>query len=149
MAYVARFLVALLMGGAGAFLAWATRKAMARRRVWLDDGVVVEGEIVGFKEQHRAGTKAGRVPVAPIVSYRATGPEAEVRRFTSAEASFPNTFVLAQRVRVRYLPHDPRSAELDAVARGWWPILALGTLSAACLVVALIPIVVTVLEARR
>ena len=149
MAYVARFLFALVLGGVAAFLGWATRKAMARRRLWLDDGVVVDGEIVGFKEQPRIGTVAGRAPVAPIVSYRTTGLDPEVRRFTSASATFPNPFVLAQRVSVRYLANDPGSAELDAAVRSWWPILVLGTLAAACAVVALIPIVVTVLEGRR
>ena len=149
MTYVGRCLFALLFGFVAAFLAWATRKAIARRRLWLDDGVLVEGEVVGFKEKPRASTKAGRVPFAPIVSYRTTGPDSEPRRFTSTDASIPNPYVVGQRVSVRYRVKDPRSAELDAVARSWRFILAVGTLALACLVVALIPIVATVLEARR
>jgi hypothetical protein len=141
MADIARFLFALLFGGLAVFLGWATRKALARRRLWLDHGVLVDGEIVDFEEQFRVGTKAGRVPVAPVVSYRTTGPDPEVRRFTSAEATFPNPFVLAQRVSVRYMANEPGSAELDVVVRGWWSILMVGTLAAVCLVVALIPLI--------
>jgi uncharacterized protein YbjT (DUF2867 family) len=97
MTYVGRFLFAFLFGSVAAFLAWATRKAIARRRLWLDDGVLVEGEIVGFKEKPRASTKAGRVPVAPVVSYRTTGPDSEPSRFTSADASIPNPYVVVRR----------------------------------------------------
>jgi Protein of unknown function (DUF3592) len=146
MADIARFLFALLFGAIAAFLGWATRKAVARRRLWLDNGVLVDGEIVGFEERRRIGTKSDRIPVAPVVSYRTTGSNADVRRFTSAEATYPNPFVLAQRVSVRYMANDPGSAELDAVVRGWWSILVVGTLAAVCLIVALIPIIVTVLE---
>ena len=149
MSDVARFLFALLFGGIAAFLGWAARKAVARRRLWLDHGVLVDGEIVDFEERRRVGTKSDRIPVAPVVSYRTREPDAEVRRFTSAEATFPNPFALAQRVSVRYMANDPGSAELDTVVRGWWAILVVGTLAAVCLVVALIPIIATVLEARR
>jgi hypothetical protein len=149
MAYVARLVFALVFGSLAAFLMWATRKAAARRRLWLNDGVLVDGEIVGFKERPRASTRAGRIPVAPVVSYRTAGPDSELKRFTSAEASFPNPFALGQRVPVRYMAGDARAAELDSAVRGWTFILAIGTLAAACLVVALIPLVVTVMELRH
>ena len=148
MVYVAGVLFALLFGGIAAFLGWTARKAVARRRLWLDQGILVDGEIVDFEEQYRIGTKSGRVPVAPVVSYRTTGSGSEVKRFTSAEATFPNPFVLAQRVSVRYMANDPRLAELDAVVRGWWSIVVVGALAAVCLVLALIPVIAAVLQAR-
>ena len=148
MAYVTRLLFALFFGCLTAFLGWATRKAVARRRLWLDHGVLVEGEIVGFEERRPLRTTSGRVPVAPVVSYRTTASDPEVRRFASTQATFPNPFVLAQRVSVRYMANEPGSAELDAVARGWWAILMVGTLAAVCLVVAMILVIATVLEAR-
>jgi hypothetical protein len=148
MADVARLLFALVFGCIAAFLGWATRKAVARRRLWLDHGVLVDGEIVGFEEQRRLRTTAGRVPVAPVVSYRTTASDPEVRRFTSTEATFPNPFVLAQKVSVRYMANEAGSAELDTVARGWWAILMVGPLAAVCLVVALILVIATLLEAR-
>ena len=148
MAILARLLFALFFGAAAAFLMWATRQAITRRGLWMTNGVVVNGEVVGFKEEPRAATRAGRVPVAPIIAYR-TGAGVEPRRFTSAEAHFPNPFVLGQQVRVRYMTDEGRPAELDEVARSWRFILAVGALATACLIVALIPLVVIAMELRQ
>ena len=83
------------------------------------------------------------------MSFRAAGAEGEARRFTSADASWPNPFVLGQKVRVRYLAGDPRSVELDAVALSRRFILATAVLSLACLAAALVPILVLVLGLQR
>ncbi len=149
MAYVGRLFFVSLFASAGAFLVWATRKAIQHRQLWLDDGLVVDGEVVGFEERYRPGTTTGRAPVAPTVSFRAQGSDGEIRRFTSRQANWPNPFVLGQQVRVRYLAGDPRTVELDSVARSWWFIVAIGVLALACLACALVPIVVTVVELRR
>jgi hypothetical protein len=149
MAYLGRLFFVALFASAGAFLVWATRKAIQHRRLWLDDGLVVDGEVVGFVERYRIGTTSGRTPVAPTVSFRAPGSDGEIRRFTSREANYPNPFVLGQQVRVRYLARDPREVELDSVTRSWLFIVAIGVLALACLACALVPIVVTVLELRR
>ena len=149
MVFVARLLFAMFFGSVAAFLIWATRKAITRRRLWLSAGILVDGEIVGWKKESRAATRPWRIPLAPIISYRTAGLDAEQRRFTSREANFPNPFVLGQRVRVRYMTDDDHSAELDDVVRSWRFILAIAVLATACLVVALIPLVVTAMEFRQ
>jgi hypothetical protein len=149
MVYLGRLVFMLVFASAGVFLSWATKKAMARRRAWLVDGVVVEGEVVGFKEYPRARRSSGRIPVAPVVTFREAGGGGETRRFTSAEASWPNPFVVGQPVRVRYRPGDPRSVELEDVVRSWRLILAVGTLALACLLASVVPLAVTVSEWLR
>lgn len=149
MANVGRLLFASFFASVGAFLAWATWKAIQHRRLWLDDGLVVDGEVVGFEERYRVGTTSGRAPVAPTVSFRAQGSDGEIRRFTSSQASWPNPFVLGQQVRVRYLARDPHTVELDSVTRSWLFIVTIGVLALACLACALVLIAITVVELRR
>jgi hypothetical protein len=144
MAFLGRFVFSLVFGAAGMFLLWATQRAIQRRRRWLLDGVVVDGEVVDLKKRSRAASRAGRSPLAPVIEYRS--PLGEVRRFTSREAAVPSPFVVGQRVRVRYIAGDPGEAELGAVVEGWTFFAATATLALACLAAASVPIIVTARE---
>lgn len=148
MTYLGRFLISVVLGAAGIFLLWATRKAIQRRQHWLSAGAVIDGEVVALKERSRAANRvAGRIPLAPVVEYRMPSDPGKVKRFTSYEAAVPSPYVVGQRVQVRYIAGDPREAELNAVVEGWTFIVATATLALACLAVALVPIIVTVREA--
>jgi len=145
MTYVGRFIFSVLFGAPGIFLLWATWQAIQQRQRWLSLGVVIEGEIVALKERTRAkSTVAGRIPLAPVVAYRAPAGNGEMKRFTSQEAESPSPYAIGQRVQVRYIAGDPREAELNAVVEGWTMIAAVATLALACLAAASVPIIITI-----
>jgi hypothetical protein len=145
--YAGRALFSLVLAAAGAFFAWATGKARQRRRRWLTDGVVIEGEVTNFKERSAPGAAGSTTMLAPVVSFRRA--DGQMGHFTSSEAARVSPYSLGQKVPVRYLASDPRQVELDVVARGYWAILAIGALAAACFLGALIPVLVTVIEWSR
>lgn len=149
MIYLGRFLFSVLFGAPGIFLLSATWQAIKQRQRWLSLGVIIEGEIVALKERTRAkSTVAGRIPLAPVVAYRAPAGTGEMKRFTSQEAASPSPYAIGQRVQVRYIAGDPREAELNVVVEGWSMIAAIATLALACLGAALVPIIITVREFR-
>jgi len=144
MTYVGRLIFSILFGAPGVFLLWATWQAILQRQRWLSLGVIVDGKIVALKERARAKSGvAGRIPLAPVVEYRAPAGTGEVKRFTSQEATSPSPYAVGQRVDVRYIPGDPREAELNAVVEGWTMIAAVAALAFACLGAASVPIIIT------
>jgi len=149
MTYVGRLIFSILFGAPGTFLLWATWRAIQVRQRWLSLGVVIEGEIVALKERTRAkSTVAGRIPLAPVVAYRAPAGTGEMKRFTSQEAASPSPYAVGQRVQVLYLAGDSPEAELTAVVKGWTMIAAIAALALACLAAAVVPIIITVREFR-
>jgi Protein of unknown function (DUF3592) len=112
MALIALGMTSLLgLFAAGLFLVREGVRAFADRRRWIEDGVLVEGQVVGFEPRPQT---EGPDEVAPIVSYRDNSGHAE--QFTSAREEWPNVHTVGQNVPVRYLASDPKKVELDSVA---------------------------------
>ncbi len=134
--------VSLVFGGAGIYMLWLTVLLARRRLQWRRDGVVVDGEIVGLKERRPRGQWNEDQPTfAPVVGFRREN--GELSRFTSSESSSRSPYRVGQKVRVRYLPSDPKSVDLDGVTRSWMPLVVVMTLAAMCLVGATLPFVLT------
>jgi hypothetical protein len=100
-------------------------------------GVVVDGRIVGFKTKTSTSTNLGGPLFAPVVEFITH--DGQPVRVASSTYNRPNPYSIGQTVRVRYVPGDARSAELDAEARGWWVIVVVGVLLLTALVVASLP----------
>jgi hypothetical protein len=122
-------LFAVVLLAAGGFLSWAFQRSLARRKRWLREGVVVTGRVVALDED-RFKDEAGEARSNPVPVVTFTAPGGVVRTFTSSTAH--EAYTVGQEVVVRYLPSDPKSAELDSVARGRLVPIALLVLAAMC-----------------
>ncbi len=133
-----RVLFGLLFAAAGLWMARLSLLAIARRREWKRDGVVVEGRVTGFEQRADLDPSDLRPLFAPIVSFiRSDG---ESGHFTASTATRPNPYVVGQKVAVRYLRSSPLEADLDSATAGSLAIFALVTLAIVFLGVALLPI---------
>ena len=112
---------------------------LRRRREWLRDGVVVEGEVVAIKERKSTSAKTPRPTFASVVSFR--GDDGAPRRFTSSEWERPSRYEAGQRVMVRYLRDDAKAVDIDGVTRAVWPLLSLLLLATICVTVSILPFV--------
>jgi hypothetical protein len=123
-------LFAAVLLAAGGFLSWAFQRSLARRKRWLREGVVVTGRVVALDED-RFKDEIGEARSKPVPVVTFTTPGGNVRTFTSS-AAMGVEYTVGQEVAVRYLPSDPKSAELDSVARGRLVPIALLVLAAMC-----------------
>ncbi|AHG88958.1 Protein of unknown function DUF3592 [Gemmatirosa kalamazoonensis] len=121
----------------GLYLLSVERWLFARRLAFVRRGVVVDGRIVGFKTKTSTSTNLGGPLFAPVVEFITH--DGQPVRVASSTYNRPNPYSIGQTVRVRYVPGDARSAELDAEARGWWVIVVVGVLLLTALVVASLP----------
>lgn len=135
---VLRGILFLLFAAAGLAMARLAVLAWRRRLDWKREGVVVEGEIVGFEETSSTDPSDVRKLFAPIVEFRIGG--GEERRFTSGTALRPNPYHEGQKIAVRYMRSDPSDADLDGNTGGLLSIAALLTFAIVFLGASLLPI---------
>jgi len=124
-------------GVAGVYLGNAVRVVFRNRQMILHDGVITEGEIVGFDEQRSTSRSGSSTLFAPVVTFKL--PNGAPVSFKSSRAERPNPYVEGQRVSVRYLPNDPLAADLANVSASWFPIVALIIATIVCLTIAALP----------
>jgi hypothetical protein len=131
----------LFLIGAGV-LAFGSALAFNRRRHWQEEGVTVEGEVVGFVERPRSTTEARReendepeVPMhSPIVAYHSA--DGRMHRLTSSAVQRHGTWTIGQKLPVRYRRSVPGDADLETMAMSNVPGIAMAILAALCLLVA-------------
>jgi hypothetical protein len=127
--------------GAGVF-AFGSALAFGRKRRWLEEGVAVEGEVVGFVERPRSTTETTRdedgEPEAPrhspIVAYHSA--DGRMHRLTSSAVQGHGTWTIGQKLPVRYRRSVPGDADLETMATSNVPAVAMAVLAGLCLVVA-------------
>jgi len=134
-----RVIFGLLFGAASLWTARLSILAIQRRSEWIRDGLVVEGEIVGFEERADTDPSERRPLYAPVVSFERAG--GQTSRFTSSRAVRPNPYSVGQKIPVRYLKSRPLEADLDSVTGSLLAIVVLLTFTIVCLGVAILPIV--------
>jgi hypothetical protein len=136
---VLRGVLSLLFGGAGLWMIREAVRAAERRARWEREGVVVEGEIIRFKEEASTDPSDQRPLYAPVVTFRHA--DGKMREFTSATSNRPNPYTVGQRIAVRYIGGGlPGEAELDSAARSVLSVVVLITLAVVFLGCALLPI---------
>jgi Protein of unknown function (DUF3592) len=133
----ARVGFSLLFGGAGLWAMSGARLALAKRREWVRDGVLASGTVVDLRSRSPSGDPAYRKVFAPVVSF--TTRDGESISFTSSLWQRPNPYAVGQEVRVRYLPRDPASADIDAATTSWFVPGALLLMALVTLLVASLP----------
>jgi hypothetical protein len=135
---IGRILFALAFAVAGLWLAKMSVLAFRMRQTWRREGVVVDGEIVGFEERADTDITERRKLFAPIVTFRTV--EGAPMRFTSSVASRPNPYTVGQSVRVRYMRLTPARADLDSAAGSLFVPLATAVMAIVFLGASLLPI---------
>lgn len=126
--------------GAGAF-AFGSAFSFGRKRRWLEEGVVVEGEVIGYVERPRSTTGQRReddnepeIPMhSPIVAYHSA--DGVLRRLTASAVQRHGSWTIGQILPVRYARTQPETADLDSIATSNVPGIAMAILSALCLLV--------------
>ena len=136
---IGRILFGLAFAAAGLWMARVSLMAFGLRRRWKSEGVLVDGEIVGFEERKDTNLSDRRVLYAPIVVFRRRE-GGEPIRFVSARAERPNPYTVGQTVPVRYMPLEPAKADLDAAAGSLFVPLATAVMAIVFLGVALLPL---------
>ena len=136
---ILRILFGLAFAAAGLWCARMAVMAWNRRSAWRREGVVVDGEIVGFEEVASNDPKDRRPTFAPVVTFQTA--EGHPGRFTSARSNRPNPYTVGQPVAVRYKALLPSEAELDSVTGSLFVFFALATMAVAFLAVAVVPAV--------
>jgi hypothetical protein len=130
----------LLFGAVGIYLLTVAWRVFLSERALKLGGASTEGEIVAFKESASPGrSAASRTLLAPVVTFTAQG--GIPMRITSSMAQSPNPYTIGQKVRVRYLAHDPTAADLEAAASSSLPLVVLLVLAVVALCVAALPFV--------
>lgn len=135
---IGRILFGLAFAAAGLWMARVSLFAFARLRRWKEEGVVAEGQIVGFEERSDTNPSDRRKLFAPIVEFRTA--EGAPFRFTSSVANRPNPYTVGQKIAVRYLRLTPAEADLDSASSSLLLPLASAVMAIVFLGVALLPI---------
>jgi hypothetical protein len=135
---IGRILFGLAFAAAGLWVARVSVIAFLARRRWREEGVVVDGEIVGFEERADTDIRDRRPLFAPIVSFKTA--EGVPIRFVSARAERPNPYTVGQKVPVRYKRLTPAEADLDAVTSGLFVVVATAVMAIVFLGISLLPI---------
>jgi uncharacterized protein DUF3592 len=133
--FAVRFLFSGAFAVAGIYLLRAVFLIARRRRDVMERGIVTDGEIIAFES--KVQTRDTVRVEAPVVNF-ITRDGARLQ-FTSSLWQHPNPYTAGQHVPVRYLPDDPKSADLAAVTEEWWPMLALVAAAVVVLVIATLP----------
>lgn len=137
---VGRIVFSLLFGGVGIYLLTVAYRVYLKQREWDTGGISTEGEIIAFEERaSRSRSATWRTLPAPVVTF--TTGDGTLRRFTSSTAQRPNSYTVGQKVRVRYLASDPKTADLEAVTSSWFALVAILVLAVVALGVASLPLI--------
>lgn len=135
---IGRILFGLAFGGAGLWLARVCVIAIRARQSWKEEGVVVDGEIVGFEERKDTDIAERRPLFAPIVTFQTR--EGAPMRFTSSVAQRPNPYTVGQKIAVRYKRLTPAVADLDSAAKSLMVVVVTGVMAIVFLGISLLPI---------
>ena len=135
---IGRILFGLAFAAAGLWVARISALAFGARRRWKTEGVVADGEILGFEERRDTDPQDHRPLFAPIVQFRPGG--GSPIRFVSSQAQRPNPYTVGQIVPVRYMPLEPAKADLDSAAGSLLVPLATAVMAIVFLAIALLPV---------
>ena len=135
---IGRILFGLLWAAAALWMARVCLAAIRARRAWREEGVVVDGEIVGFEERKDTNPSDRRPLFAPIVTFKTM--EGAPMRFTSSRAERPNPYTVGQTIAVRYKRLTPTVADLDAATKSVMLIVVPAVLGIVALGVVLLTI---------
>jgi hypothetical protein len=123
-------------------LAVLARSAFGKTRNWREQGVTVEGEVIGFVERELPGRESleardEREPkFSPVLSFTAV--DGIAHRVTASAAEPRGAYTVGQKLLVRYLPDAPDKADLESMAVSNMPGLALSILAVSAGSVALL-----------
>jgi len=134
-----RILFGLAFAAAGLWMARVCLLAIRVRRAWQEEGVVVDGEIVGFEEKADTDITERRKLFAPIVTFRTA--EGAPMRFTSSVSNRPNPYTVGQTIAVRYKRLTPAVADLDSAATSLMAVIVTGVMAIVFLGVSILPII--------
>jgi hypothetical protein len=134
-----RIFFGLAFAVAGLWVARVCLLAIRARRAWQEEGVVVDGEIVGFEERADTDVTERRKLFAPIVAFRTA--EGAPMRFTSSVASRPNPYTIGQTIAVRYKRLTPAVADLDSAATSLMVVIVTGVMAIVFLGISILPII--------
>lgn len=119
------FQIVLLVALGAAFFGGAYGANVNRRR-FQTEGVETEAEVIAMSSDGEGGP---RTPTVRFVTVAGTSVECEPTSIVRG-----SSYIVGQRVSIRYLPNDPRKTALGAGADGFTPVLVFVALGVGCII---------------
>lgn len=134
---LARIGFSLVWAIAGVYLAIVMLRLYQRRADLLRFGVIAEGEVVALETV--SGRRQTITPyIAPVIVFM---PNAGAPwKFRASTARKANPYAIGDRVKVRYLPYNLETADIDGDSTEWGMMALLALAMLVAFVVASLPI---------